>query len=146
MRWRIVAVGKPRLAYARDGIEEYLSRLRNFGSVEVETVKASTQDKEGKALLEKSEGCFRLVMDERGRMFTSRAFSAELEKIELHPKKPCALIVGGADGLIPAVREKADLVWSLTTGTLQHELALVVALEQIYRACTIKAGLPYHRD
>ena len=58
----------------------------------------------------------------------------------------CALLVGGADGWDEAMRKKADLLWSLGSLTLQHEMALLVALEQIYRACTIKAGTPYHRD
>ena len=58
----------------------------------------------------------------------------------------CALLVGGADGWDDATRQKADLLWALGSLTLQHELALLVALEQIYRAATIKAGTPYHRE
>lgn len=146
MRWRLVVVGKPRLEYARGGAAEYLGRLKGFAPVETEHVKASDPAREGERLLALSEGCFRLVLDERGKTFTSRAFAAEVEKINLQPKKTCAILIGGSDGHHPSVREKADLLWSLSPMTLQHELALVVVLEQIYRAHTLLAGLPYHRD
>ncbi len=146
MRWRIIAVGKPRLAYARDGITEYLTRIKCFATVEEIIIKASNPAKEGAQLLSHSSDCFRLVLDERGKELTSRDFAARVREIEIHAHKPCAVIVGGADGHTSEVREKADFLWGLSKMTLQHELALLFALEQIYRAHTILAGLPYHRD
>jgi 23S rRNA (pseudouridine1915-N3)-methyltransferase len=146
LRWCIVAVGKSRLAYVRAGISEYLARLRCFSSVETASIKPSDPIREGRQLLSRSAGCFRLILDERGKGFTSRQFAAEIRKIEGNPRKICALVVGGAEGLSERVIESADLLWSLGPLTLQHELALVVALEQIYRAHTILTGLPYHRD
>jgi 23S rRNA (pseudouridine1915-N3)-methyltransferase len=146
LRWCIVAVGKPRLAYARTGISEYLARLRCFCSVETAYVKPSNPPREATQLLSRSEGCFRLILDESGKPLTSRAIAEEIRKIEGNPRKTCALLVGGADGLSARVVESADLLWSLSPLTLQHELALVVALEQIYRAHTILTGIPYHRD
>ncbi len=146
MRWCIVAVGKARLAYARAGVAEYLARLRCFSTVDTAFVKPSDPLREASQLLDRSEGCFRLILDERGKNFTSRAFAEEVRKIEGNPRKVCALLVGGPDGLTERVRERADMLWALSPLTLQHELALVVALEQIYRAHTILTGLPYHRD
>ena len=146
LRWSIVAVGKSRLIFARAGVSEYLARLRCFCSVETAYIKPSNPMREGDQLLSRSEGCFRLVLDERGKGFTSRAFAQEIRKIEGNPRKICALVIGGADGLSDRVVESADLLWSLSPLTLQHELALVVALEQIYRAHTILTGIPYHRD
>jgi 23S rRNA (pseudouridine1915-N3)-methyltransferase len=146
LRWCIVAVGKSRLVYARAGISEYLARLRCFCAVETAYVKPSNPPREATQLLSRSEGCFRLILDERGKRLTSRAFAEEIRKIEGNPRKTCALLVGGADGLSARVVESADLLWSLSPLTLQHELALVVALEQIYRAHTILTGLPYHRE
>lgn len=146
MRWCIVAVGKPRLAYARAGVAEYLARLRCFSTVDTSHVRPSDPVREGGQLLSRSEGCFRLVLDERGKKLTSRAFAEEVKRIEGNPRKKCALLVGGADGLSERVREAADLLWSLSSLTLQHEMALVIALEQIYRAHTIVSGIPYHRD
>ena len=146
MRWRIVSVGKPRLAFARDGITEYLARLRCFAQVEVVTVKASTPAKEGRQLLEATASCHRIILDERGRTFTSRQWADEMTRLERDARRTCAIIVGGADGHVDEVRAAADLLWSLTPLTLQHEMALLVALEQLYRGCTIRAGLPYHRE
>lgn len=146
MRWRIVTVGKPRLAYARDGVVEYLSRIRCFANVEEELIKPSNSEKEGVQLLARSEGSYRLILDERGKVTSSREFAELLKSFELNPRKSFALLIGGADGLTPEVRASADFLWALSPMTLQHELALVVALEQIYRAHTIVAGLPYHRD
>jgi len=146
LRWKIVSVGKPRLAFARDGIAEYLGRLRNFCSVDIEIAKVADPEKEGRQLLLMSEGCYRLVLDERGKALTSRGLADEVTRIESDAKKTCAVIIGGADGLSPMVREKADCLWSLSPLTLQHEMALLFTLEQLYRAHTIKAGLPYHRD
>lgn len=141
-----MAVGKPKLAHAREGIAEYLARMRCFSSVEVEHVKASHPAQEGESLLNKSKDCFRLVLDERGKLFTSRQFADVVKKIELNPRKTCAILTGGADGLSDSVRQAADLLWSLSPLTLQHEMALALALEQIYRAHTILTGVPYHRD
>ena len=114
MRWCIVAVGKSRLAYARAGISEYLARLRCFCTVETAYVKPSNPPREGTQLLSRSEGCFRLILDERGKRLTSRAFAEEIRKIEGNPRKTCALLVGGADGLSARVVESADLLWSLS--------------------------------
>ncbi len=141
-----MAVGKPKLAHARAGIAEYLARMRCYSTVEVEHVKASHPAQEGELLLNKTKDCFRLVLDEHGQLFTSRQFADQVKKIELNPRKTCAILVGGADGLSEPVRQAADLLWSLSPLTLQHEMALALALEQIYRAHTILAGLPYHRD
>jgi 23S rRNA (pseudouridine1915-N3)-methyltransferase len=146
LRWWIVAVGKPRLAYARAGVAEYLARLRCFSTVDTEHIKPSDPLREGSQLLSRSEGCFRVVLDERGKTLTSRALAEEMKRIEGNPRKTCALLVGGANGLSRRVRESADFLWSLSPLTLQHEMALVLALEQIYRAHTILTGIPYHRD
>ena len=141
-----MAVGKPKLAHAREGIAEYLARMRCFSTVEVEQVKASHPLREGELLPHKSKECFRVVLDERGQLFTSRQFADVVKKIERNPRKTCAILTGGADGLSDSVRQAADLLWSLSPLALQHEMALVVALDQIYRAHTILTGAPYHRD
>lgn len=144
MIWKVLAVGRPALPYARDGIGEYLRRLQGFGRVEPHFIKPSA-DAHGR-MLAQSEGHFRILLDERGKQFTSRAFAAEIQKLENRSVARCALLVGGSDGWDDSMRAEAGLLWSLGSLTLQHELALVVALEQIYRSCTIRTGMPYHRD
>lgn len=144
MIWKIIAVGQPALCYAREGIRDYLSRIQGFTKIETRFLKPAA-DVHARMLAE-SEGHFRILLDECGNQFTSRGFAGEIAKWENRSIPRCAVLVGGADGWDDEMREKANLLWALGSLTLQHELALLVALEQIYRACTIKAGLPYHRD
>jgi 23S rRNA (pseudouridine1915-N3)-methyltransferase len=147
MRWHIFAIGKPKLGYARAGIEEYAARLKPFMPVTIEYLKgASSPVVESQCLLERSKAMFRVVLDERGEHLRSPDLAAKLSAWQMHGPRDFALLVGGADGHAPELLQAAGWKWSLSRLTLQHELALVVALEQLYRACTIKAGMPYHRD
>ncbi len=146
MRWHFLAIGKPKLPFAAAGIEEYASRLKPFAPVKLDFLKAGARDVESAALLDRSAGMFRIVLDEKGEQLTSRALSTKLDLWEQRSVKTVALLIGGADGHTDALRGAADWRWSLSPLTFQHELALLLALEQIYRAYTIKAGLPYHRD
>ena len=144
MNWKILAAGRPALAFARHGIEEYLSRLQVMSKIEVHFVKLGPRLHE--RLLTLSEGCHRILLDENGKQFASRAFAAEIQKLQNRSISRCALLVGASEGWDDATRAHANLLWSLGPQTLQHELALLVALEQIYRAETLLAGTPYHRD
>jgi 23S rRNA (pseudouridine1915-N3)-methyltransferase len=146
MRWHLFVIGKPRLEFARFGVEEYLPRIRAFAPIELHCVKASTSAGESRALIERSKGMFRIVLDERGEQATSRAWAKMLGDFEIRGTRDVALLIGGADGHADEVRALAGWVWSLSRLTLQHELALVVVLEQIYRAYSIKGGMPYHRE
>jgi len=146
IRWHLLTVGKPRLAYARAGVDEYLGRLNKFTTVRWLPQKSGDSAREGQALLGASEGMFRVVLDERGSAWTSRELARRVGDWELAGRRDVALLVGGADGHAPELRAAADAQWSLSTLTLQHELALVVVVEQLYRAYTLRAGLPYHRD
>lgn len=145
MKWLLLTVGKPALAYARAGRDEYLHRLEKLAPLELVTIKASDKARESTELLARSEGCFRVVLDEHGIQLTSRQLAAKIDAWQL-AARPVAILIGGANGHDRTMIEAADFLWSLGTLTLQHELALVVTLEQIYRARTILAGHPYHRD
>jgi 23S rRNA (pseudouridine1915-N3)-methyltransferase len=146
MRWHILAIGKPKLAYAKAGIEEYVTRLGGYTQVEFSSLKAGTREQESAALLERSAGQFRIVLDECGEQVTSKALAERISAWEQSRVKSVAVLIGGAEGHTEELRAAAGWKWSLSRLTLQHELALVVALEQIYRAYSIKAGAPYHRE
>ncbi|MFZ9932864.1 MAG: 23S rRNA (pseudouridine(1915)-N(3))-methyltransferase RlmH [Chthoniobacterales bacterium] len=145
MKWLILTVGKSALPYAKAGRDEYLERLAHFAPVAKVTVKASNPARESAGLLELSEGCFRVVLHERGTAPTSRELAAKVDQWRQSGRR-VAVIIGGADGHDQSLLDAADFLWSLGPLTLQHELALVVALEQLYRAHTILSGHPYHRD
>jgi len=146
MNWHVFAIGKPKHAFAKIGVEEYAPRISPFASLSIEYLKAAARETESAVLSKRSEGMLRIVLDERGDELTSAAFAQKVTGFEMQGIKNIALLIGGADGHSDSLRDSADWLWSLSRLTTQHELALVFALEQIYRAYTIKARLPYHRD
>lgn len=146
MQLRIFAIGKPKLAFAKAGVEEYVGRLRPWTSFQMDYLKSGTRESESALLLDKSEGLFRIALDERGEQLTSRALAGRISAWEQSGTKGIAILIGGADGHTEALRRAVNWQWSLSQLTLQHEMALLFVLEQLYRAYTIKAGTPYHRD
>lgn len=145
MKWTILAIGKPALDYAKSGVAEYEERLSRHGGVEIVTYREAGRVENSRRLLEASEGCLRIVLDERGELLTTAELSARVAALELDRVKRVAVLIGGADGHDASVRSAADLVLGLSRLTLQHELALVVFLEQLYRVGTLRRGEPYHR-
>jgi 23S rRNA (pseudouridine1915-N3)-methyltransferase len=145
MKWQIITVGKPALPWAKAAVLDYQERLKHVGSIEFVILKEGTQAQNAQRALEASAGAWRVVLDERGRQFRSEEFARWIGKQEMSGRKRVSFLIGGADGHDPSVREAADELWSLSNMTLQHELAYVVLLEQIYRAINIQQGGPYHR-
>jgi len=147
MRLLVLAAGKPALGYAKDGIDDYLKRLKRHGQVTLEVVKAGSSADVSQRLLEKSAGMWRIAMDERGERLTTAELAKRFEGLELRGEvKTVAFLIGASDGHTEALRKEADMVLSLSSLTLQHELALVVLLEQLYRVASLRAGSPYHRE
>ena len=143
MKLRILAIGKPKLGYAGEGVREYTGRLKHYVPLDLEFLKGHD---ESSALLSRSEGSYQIALDERGSQLTTLEISEGLTRLENSPGiKKVAFLIGGANGHSPALRDQCDEIWSLSTMTMQHELALVVLLEQLYRAYTVKRGEPYHR-
>ncbi|MFT5471085.1 MAG: 23S rRNA (pseudouridine1915-N3)-methyltransferase, partial [Verrucomicrobiales bacterium] len=136
---RICQVGKPALAYAKAGADEYLKRLRRYATVDVAVAK------DGQQLLKLSENTVRIALDERGDRISTSDWVKRINAWELDGVKAASLLIGGANGHSEELRDSCDEVWSLSGLTLQHELALVVLLEGLYRCYTIKRGEPYHR-
>ena len=130
-RLRVVAVASNLPSWAKSARDEYVRRMPRGYEVEILEVKAK-----GLKLPSRS----RLVaLDERGRDLSTREFSALLAE-------PTTFVIGGADGLEPAIRKRASVLLRLSALTLPHALAQVVLCEQLYRAATILTGHPYHRD
>ncbi len=145
MKWKILAVGKPALSFAKAGVAEYLGRLQRGASVDLIYLKECGSEANGATQLARSEGGLRIVLDERGEDWTTADLVKRIDRWELDRVKECSVLIGGADGHSKAVRNSADAVLRLSRFTLQHELALVVFLEQLYRAYSVKRGEPYHR-
>ena len=147
MRFRVIVAGKPALDYAKAAAGEYMKRLRRHGTYEIIVVKAGDREAVSTRLLEASTGCFRIALDERGETPSTRILTAKINDLEMQGQvRAVAFLIGASDGHSSGLRKEADMVLSLSSLTMQHELALVVLLEQLYRIATIKSGAPYHRD
>ncbi len=157
MKVRLMCVGKVAYPPFREAIDRYASRVVRylpFGIDEIPDVKNTkgmTEDKqkeaEGTAILASLQpGDFLMLMDERGKEYTSRQFSKLIaDKMVTLPGR-LVLVIGGPYGFSPAVYARADALMSLSKMTFPHEMARLFTVEQIYRAMTILKGEPYHHD
>jgi 23S rRNA (pseudouridine1915-N3)-methyltransferase len=133
-------------AYAERG--SAAGRALGLAPVEIVEVEARKPGKaaEAEAILAKAGDGRLIACDERGKSFSSRDFAARLAALRDDGVRQLAFAIGGADGLDPSVRAAAAEVVSLGPQTWPHALARVMLAEQVYRAATILAGAPYHRD
>lgn len=143
MKLHIVTVGKPKLAYAVAGWDEYLGRLQRLHTVRV-TQLGDKYAYDSNKFREVTAGSYSVAMEIGGKNLSSHQLADFLTVRELDARE-VSFIIGGPDGLPADIRQEADFQWSLSSLTLPHDLAMVVTLEALYRASTIKAHLPYHR-
>lgn len=151
MRLTIVAVGKLR-PYYRQACDDYRRRLGRYATVdEIEIREAARLPEAQQRTREADRLGDRLparatviALAREGSMWTSESLANRLDSW-LAAGKPLAFVIGGSRGLGDAVLERATDRWSLGPLTLPHELARVVAYEQLYRGFTILNGTPYHK-
>jgi 23S rRNA (pseudouridine1915-N3)-methyltransferase len=119
-----------------------------LGPVEVIEVEARKPGKaaEAEVLRSKLAGAHLIACDEHGKARTSRDFAARLGALRDQGVRHVAIVIGGADGLDPALIGEADETLAFGPQTWPHALARAMLSEQVYRAVTILAGGPYHRD
>jgi 23S rRNA (pseudouridine1915-N3)-methyltransferase len=139
-RIRVLAVGKVRKGWVRDGMATYLKRLPGLTVVEL---RDSTPEREADAILAELRREEQLVaLSEEGASLGSVQLAAHLSQAA---SERLAFVIGGADGLAPSLRQRAAWRLSLSPLTFPHDLARLLLLEQLYRAQTILQGAPYHR-
>ncbi len=142
----LFAVGKPKLSYVSLGIEEYQKRFPSTFQLHLHYLKASQPDKEIKAFIEATPKMRRVLLDETGKNYTSRTFARQLQTWHEQQPLPIAFLIGGAEGHSLSVKKESPHLISLSTLTFPHEMALLLFIEQLYRAHTILSRHPYHRD
>ncbi len=148
----LAAVGKAKPGAARDLYNHYAARLRGTLTLkEVEErrpLKAQAlKEQEGKLLMAAvPRGARVIALDEGGRDLSSRDFAALLGRWRDEGIQELAFLIGGADGLSEAAREAADVTLCLGRLTWPHMLVRGLLAEQLFRAESILAGHPYHRD
>ncbi|MBN8630965.1 MAG: 23S rRNA (pseudouridine(1915)-N(3))-methyltransferase RlmH [Rhodobacterales bacterium] len=155
MRLHLCAVGRLRSGPERDLVDDYLQRLDRTGRPlglgpatehEVEDKKGGGKAAEG-ALLSRAipDGAALCVLDERGKTLSSPELADMLARWRDGGRQDAAFVIGGADGVDPGLRDRADLAVSFGRMVWPHMLVRVMLAEQLYRAATILAGSPYHR-
>lgn len=155
MKLRLLCVGRLSEAYLREGCTLFQERLRHYLPLVVEELKeqkaVSRGDlpraitAEGEQLLARiPREAFVVVLDERGRGLTSAGLAELLEQHMVAGTGEWVLVIGGAHGLSEGVRQRANLLLSLSSMTLPHQIVRLLLLEQLYRGCTIIRNEPYH--
>ena len=126
MRIVVAAVGRLKQGPERELAERYRKRAADVGR------------RAGLSAID-------IILDERGENMSSGSFAGRLQGWRAEDKPAIVFILGAADGLAPALREKASLAIAFGAATWPHQLIRIMLLEQLYRAVTIIAGHPYHR-
>ena len=156
MRVRLVAVGSRMPKWVRESYEDYITRLGaalKISLVEIEPGARSAGRPPRKAMeaeaqkllatLRKDE--YVVALDEHGAQMSTRELAAWL-KARMQDGRDLAFVIGGPDGFAPDVLGRSDFKWSLSRLTFPHALVRVVLAEQLYRAHSVLANHPYHRD
>lgn len=153
MRIRLIWEGKTRDERLRALQDDYARRISHFAELRIEEIpgrRTRTARRKGlvpaeRLLLEKVGNGRKVVLDERGREWTSRELATWMSECALRGTREVAFLVGAPEGFSSAFREQADVLLALSRMTLTRDWARTLLLEQIYRSFTIERGYPYPR-
>ncbi|MBQ2370418.1 MAG: 23S rRNA (pseudouridine(1915)-N(3))-methyltransferase RlmH [Muribaculaceae bacterium] len=157
MEISLIVIGKTNARYLQEGIDEYIKRLKHYIPYsitvlpDIKNTKKLTEEQqkeaEGKLMLDtlKPGDCL-VLLDERGKEFTSVAFADYLQRKMNAGLRRLVFVIGGPYGFSQSVYDRADEKISLSKMTFSHEMIRLFFTEQIYRAMTIQRGEPYHHQ
>lgn len=156
MRVHVCAVGRLRAGPERDLVDDYLQRFDRTGRALSlgPLVEHEVEDKRGGGMAAEAEllsravpsGAVMVTLDERGRVLSSPEFAEQIARWRDGGRQDLAFVIGGADGIDPGLRARADFSISFGRMVWPHMLVRVMLAEQLYRAAAILAGTPYHRE
>ncbi len=157
MKIKIVCIGKTGKSFLIDGENEYLNRLKHYVAIErieipdIKNAKKLSVDQiktlEGKEILSKiSSGEQLILLDEKGKDFTSEKFADFIQQKFNQGGKGIVFVIGGAYGFSKEVYDRSDSLLSLSKMTFSHQMIRMIFFEQVYRAMTILKGEPYHHS
>ncbi len=155
MKIRVIVVGKTSAKYVTEGMKEYEKRLTRFVNYSMEeipdvssrgkTTEKELQSKEGALILKKlKSNDFVVLFDDKGKQLSSPQLNDWFEKKALSGISNITFVVGGAYGFSEAVYQRSNEQLSLSKLTFNHQMVRLIIVEQMYRAYSIKHGLPYH--
>ena len=152
MKILLLLVGKTSEVYLKEGIEVYLKRLTNYISLSQGVLALSPAKDKRIAIEEESKsiqskllpGDFIVVLDENGSEVGSRQLAGMFQKWMVNGIGRVVFIIGGPFGISPALKQKANLILSVSKFTFTHQMVRLILVEQIYRAMTIIKNESYH--
>ncbi|GAB6011515.1 23S rRNA (pseudouridine(1915)-N(3))-methyltransferase RlmH [Viscerimonas tarda] len=157
MKITLLAIGKTDAAYFAEAIDEYRNRLSHYLPFELQIIPDlknaknlsvdKQKEKEGELILKNIQaGDCLVLLDERGKEFSSLNFASYIEKKMQTVSKRLVFVIGGPYGFSDAVYNKATERLSLSKMTFSHQMIRLVFVEQLYRAMTILNNEPYHHE
>lgn len=157
MKIIIVVIGKTDEAYLSTGIAKYLDRIKHYIPLEMKVIpdlkntkslsEEQQKNKEGELILQQIQPTDELVLlDEEGKVFSSRAFASFMEQKLLLGIKRLVFVIGGPYGFSADVYKRATAKVSLSKMTFSHQMVRLIFTEQLYRSMTILKNQPYHHD
>jgi 23S rRNA (pseudouridine1915-N3)-methyltransferase len=157
MKIALLQIGKTSDKYISDGFDKYAGRIRKYSGFEIITIPdlkntrnmplTEQKIKEGEKICKLLFGDdYVVLLDEKGREFSTIEFSEQLGKIFMYAKKRVVFVVGGPFGFSEEASERADLKLSLSRMTFSHQLVRLLFAEQLYRVLSVINGDPYHHE
>lgn len=158
MRFYVVCIGKLKDAYLRDGVAEFVKRMRPYGGITITELNESkigdkpsdadrkqVVDDEGERLLKAvPKNAYTVLLDVYGKTMSSEDLAKTVAKLEVDGVSDIAFIIGGAFGVSEALRQSANYKLSFSPMTFTHQMVRLLLVEQIYRASKINRNEPYH--
>lgn len=157
MKIELAVIGKTSIGYLKQGIDEYIKRLKHYVPFEIKYIddikntKNISEDQQKRtegakilSLLDKSD--FVVLLDEHGKEYTSMQYSSYIQKRMLSGAKKVVFVIGGPYGFSQEVYDRANDKISFSKMTFNHEMIRLIFTEQLYRVYTIINHEPYHHE
>jgi 23S rRNA (pseudouridine1915-N3)-methyltransferase len=154
MKIRLLVVGKTKEKEIQSGINDYLKRLTRYTNFQMEIIpdvkvskkmsSGEVKNLEGKEILKRLDKDVLILLDEKGKEFTSVGFAKWIENQQMNSTKQLTFLIGGAHGFSEEVYQRATSKIALSKMTFTHQMIRLIFIEQLYRAFTIIKGEKYH--
>ena len=156
MNIQIIAVGKIREKFIKEGVDEFLKRIQPYSSLKI--IEIASEDIKNSSMVEKyldaeaekilsqiPDSAFVITLEIEGKLLASEEFAGKINAIIRNGCNQLVFVIGSAEGLSKQVKKRADFAISLSKMTLPYQIARLILLEQIYRAFKIIKNEPYHK-
>lgn len=158
MKFTIIAIGKLNISFIKAGVNEFLKRLRPYAQVNIlelkeEKISAKPSDKDRQKVVDnEGEKILKLIkpqqyvvlLDVYGKTMSSEKLSERIEELKLEGVSEIVFVIGGTYGVSEGLRLRANTKLSISPMTFTHQMARLLIVEQLYRACKISKKEPYH--